>query len=509
MRSRIQYGKWTPDIPALAVGSQGLVGASNVVPRATGYGPVKSFSVLEHGTLDTRARGAFAVIDQDGVPHNFAGTTAKLFRLSSFKDAEDPGTLADVTRTSGAYSVIDTFRWEFAFFGNTAYAVAPTEDIQYFDLRASTKFADVTPDRTAPRASHVGVVGSHMMVGNTYDITDGRVPNQVWWPAIDNPRSWPTPGTDVATIAQSGRQPLEGEGGWVQAIVSGAEVGAIFQEYRIWRAQYVGGDVMFQFDAVETRRGLLVPDLAIPFGREVLYLAEDGWYIFDYTVSQPVGEESINRTFFADLDSAYLDRISWATDPDAPISYILYPGSGNTSGTPNKVLIFNWATRAFSEASPGNLDLMTRYAAPPASMDADPQDDTTFDVAGTSLDTRQTNFAALTLAGYDQATRKVGTFTGANLVGTLESGDIELSPGGRSLLTSVRPLVHGTKAQIEIAAQDTLDESISYGPKRRPARDGACKDRANGRYHRIRTTLPVGFTDALGAEVEHFPQGVY
>ena len=72
--------------------------------------------------------------------------------------------------------------------------------------------------------------------------------------------------------------------------------------------------------------------VSVPFGRRVFYLAEDGFYLFDYTESQPVGDDRVDRTFLADIDSDYFHRVSAVSDPDEKRIWILYPGSWNASG---------------------------------------------------------------------------------------------------------------------------------------------------------------------------------
>ena len=508
---RIPYGSYKPDLPPLSMLDGDLLVAKNVVPRGVGYGPFNAFASGSYGSLTARARGGIAVISRLGTPHTFAGDVSKLYQLSSFTGSGTPGTMTDVSEASG-YSLTGSSRWEFVYFSNTVYAVCPDQEIQYFDLQSSTTFDEIAGagfKKTIPRGRHVGIIGAHMVIGDTYHGDDGgRVSDQIWWPAINNPRSWPTPGTDAATSAQSGKQKLEGEGGFVQAVASGAEVGAIFQEHRIWRMQYVGGDAQFQLDAVETRRGLMIPGLAVPYGREVLFYAEDGWYVFDYTQSIPVGEDVINRTFATDLDTAYLDRVSWANIPETPITVILYPGSGNSSGTPNKILFWNWVTRQFSTAEPGSLELITHVIPPVASLDADPQTEDIDVVDPTlSLDDRASVFGARTLAAYNTS-NTLGVFTGAALEGVIEMGDLELGgEGRRSLVNGVRPHVKGIKATTQIAPLDFANDAVTYGPVSAQARDGECKHRVDARYHRIRTTLPAGFTDAIGVDVDARPTG--
>ena len=45
-------------------------------------------------------------------------------------------------------------------------------------------------------------------------------------------------------------------------------------------------------------------------------IAEDGFYLWDYTVSTPIGHEIVDKTFLADVDTTYFDRVSAVADPD-------------------------------------------------------------------------------------------------------------------------------------------------------------------------------------------------
>jgi len=320
---------------------------------------------------------------------------------------------------------------------------------------------------------------------------------------------------------QSDSQILEGSGGWVQAVVPGSEVGAIFQEHAIWRMDYVGGDVVFALNRVEPNRGLLVPGLAVPVSRWVFYLSEDGFYLFDYTQSKPIGKDRVNKTFFADLDASYLDRVSAIRDPDQTRIYVLYPGSGNSGGTPNKMLIYDWALDMFTEAnvdaecltwaltSGANLDSPDTVADPDllgvqtggaGSPDTLPPGDETFDG-------RVSPPGALTVGAYDTS-HILSSFTGTALAGTLETGDIEVNPGSRTLVNRVRPIVDSAEATIQVASTGRKNESFAYGAISEQDNDGKCPVRVDGRYHRIRTNLPAAFTNAVGIDVDGRPSGM-
>lgn len=489
---RVGFGDWVPDLPPLAAGN-GIMVAKNCVPRKAGYGPLNSLSDLGLNPLTGYVRGAISGIDVNGTPYNFAGDFDSLHKLT-----ED--NLIDVSRAAG-YSAGE--RWEFAQFSNDIFAANYNDETQYYNLRTSTDFADM--DDGTPRAKHLAVMGSFLVMGFTYDKRDGVQSQRVWWSALSNPFSWPTPGTDAAVSVQSDYNDLQGEGGWVQRVISGAEVGAVFQERRIWRMDYRGGDVVWEFSDVERKHGLLVPGICVAVGRRIFYLSEEGFQWFDYTGSVPIGEEKVNRYFLDDIDSSYFDRCSAEADPDRPLIYVAYPGSGNSGGVPNKVLIYNYEVNKFSVAEI-EVEYLLRVIEPGGNLDSDPLEN--IDTATGSFDDRETEVGAQTIGGFSSE-HSLGKFTGSALAATLETGDLELQPGRRSRVNFVRPLVDGADASVQVAGRPKNNSDLKWGPIVFQQHDGRCAFRYDSRFHRIRVNIPEGgFDNAVGVDVGFAPMGV-
>jgi hypothetical protein len=527
---RIDFGEWTPDRPPL-VNQRTLKTCKNVLPIVGGYGPQSGLATVSgFSALAERARGAISIKDAFGNPATYVGTETKLYCLGA-QDATGEG-LVDVTRTSGAYNASDDARWEFALFGNILIAVNPNDDTQYINVSTGTNFAALRGDAAdapagsvgiAPRAKHVGLVGNHIVLGNTNDPIFGPVPDSVWWPQIRNPFNWPTTGTDDAVAAQSDRQPLEGNAGGVQRILAGAEVGVIFQERAIHRMDYIGGDVIFQITRVEPNRGLLASGLAVAIGRFVYFCNEDGWYVSDYTSSTPIGRGKMDTFFFNDLDQANIERCSTVRDPDKQRFYVLYPGAGNTGGTPNRFLCYDWALEQwthgeFDPTGAGTEILVENgaFTAQP-SLDypqaGDPgiaEDPDAVDTpAGLpSFDEETVVVGAEVLSAFDSS-NQLAQFTGAALEATFETGDIEIDPGWWTVVSEVRPLVTGSRIPIvSVAALEKARETNDplYGPAEPMDEDGNCAvDMGNGRYHRFKLSIPAGgFDEVVGIEIDEY-----
>ncbi len=488
---RIPLGPLEPDLAAI-MNQRSLTVADNVLPSKAGYVPMPSLSDMGEDALAKRPRGGLSGVDSAGNPYNLVGTEDIIYEIASqgLRDVSAPG----------GYAVTGTERWSFAQFDQLIFAATYSAELQYCDLMAAPLvFAAVPslrPGVGVPRARHLGVVGNHLVLGNVYDPVFGAVPGSIWWGAINQPLSYPKIGSDEAASLQSDRQPLRGHGGWVQAVRGGAEVGAIFQERSIWRMDYRGGAVIFDLTRVVPDLGLLIPELAIPFQRSILFLTEDGFHVFNYTDTVPVGKERVDNYFFSDWDALYPDRVWGLPDPDSTRIWIIYPGAGHTNGTPNRVIVYDWALDRWATGTLA-LEMLVHVLAPGIHLDSLPDDDLDDDTLP-DFDTRLSLTGARTLGGYG-ADYKLGTLDGPALVGLFETGDIELAPGRRACSSSARPVVTGNDhVSVAVAALAKSNSAVTFGPQKPQDKTGKCPVRADGRYHRFR--MQVGETGFVGFE---------
>lgn len=494
---RVVLGGWKPDLDPLLVGSKGLVTCQNVTPTLYHYGPHGSLASLSLGATTAYCRGSISGVSSEGVPFSIAGDETKLYKV-------DPGTSTHVDISkSGGYSLSPTHRWQFAQFDDDVISVAPGHAIQSYNVRSSSLFEDLSI--SAPRAKCIGVVGQHVVVGNTVDLQDAAVPTRIAWPAIGNPYGWPQPGSVEAFAVLSDYRTLKGDSGDVQAIVAANDVGAIFQESSVSRMDFIGGQAMYSIREVEEDYGLLIPNAYVAFGAQVFYLSEAGWRLFTYSGSEDVGEGKINRTFLADLDQDYAHRVSATRDPDQPLLYVAYPGSGNSGGVPNRVLVFNFLSRRFALLDMELELIFSGTALVDASIDqADAED---VDSATGSFDDRLAAYGAGSLRAYNSS-HAICDFSGAALSALWETGDIEFNPDRRSMTGPMRPLVTGGHARIQVGGRGNHQEDIRYNAAYPTSlRTGVCPSRMDARYHRLRMTVEGGFEKALGIDAHARPTG--
>lgn len=489
---------FAPDLPASG-GASALV--RNCLPRtAASYGPMPSLAAYS-APLQARCQGALAVQDAAGNISVFAGDATRLYRLGAGSTA-----WADVAKPGG-YTTAFEQRWSGLIFGDRVVMTNFADPLQSFRLGSDSAFTDLSPD--APRARHLAVVRDWLVLGNTFDAADGPQPQRVWWSAIDDPTSWPAPGTAAAAAAQSDFQDLVGGAGWVQGIVGnlGTADGAVFQERAIVRMNYVGPPAIFAFATAEGARGTSAPGSIAQLGTIVYYLGEDGFYAFDGSASHPIGADKIDKTFFADLDQQHLGRITAAIDPINKLCFWAYPGAGNAAGNPNRLLAYNWAADRWSLCEI-ETELLLRSLSFGYSLDALDAVAPSLDALPFSLDSRAWTGGRVLLAAFDPMHR-LGYFSGASLAPTVETAEASLDGARRMVVTGARPIVDGGTPSVAIGARERPMDAVSFGPEVAVDGQGRAAQRASGRFVRARITMPAGsgFTHIAGVEIEAVPEG--
>jgi hypothetical protein len=490
-----------PDLPPL-LNQKTLTICKNVLPVLGGYGPAPDLAALDSFALSAAPAGAVRGQLTDGTNFFIAGTATTLERRLD-------ASWSDVSRTAGYTHIGTRSRWSLKQMGTGVFAANQAQPMQGFNLSNETEFSDVPG---APRANQLEVAENFLWAGDLFDPILGVARDAVGWSAIANGFYWPDTTTDAATAALSGRQRLEGDGGIVNGIISGSEVVAIFQEEAIHRADFVGNDIVWQFNRMETTRGLAIAGAAVAIERGVFFIAEDGFRIFNYTRSENIGKDRVNDWWQDDYDSDYPDSVTVAADPEETRVRVSYAGAGHTGGRPNKILIWDYVLNQFavlevehyhliqaggmaaSLDSPDTAEDPDRIGG--ASSDLDPPGDESFDDRPIG--------AGTVAAGAFDSSFQLGTFSGTALVGQMTTGDLELSPGRRSLLSAVRPEVDGEETTVEVATLDKRGQdvpAIAFGAPHSMSKDGQCYMRDDGRFHRLRFNLSTQFTAAVAADL--------
>lgn len=480
----IPVGEWLPDLPEFQ--NKGSSTVLNVTPAENSY---RSFPSLANysNALTARCQGTYTARDSLAVVYNFAGDATKLYQESS------AGAYTDFSRLAGgAYTIAADDYWEFVQWGNTVIAVNGTDVAQEITLSASNFTALAG---SPPVARHIAVVRDFVVMGNV-----STLPQRVQWSGTNNSQTW---ATSASTLADA--QDLAGDGGWVQKIVGG-EYGTVFQERSIWRMSFVGSPVVFQFDQVEKSRGALAAQSVVGYGNYSFYLADEGFMVFNGSSSESIGEKKINRTFFNDLDSTYTYRVNAVVDTVNQLYIVAYPGSGNTGGNPNKLLVYNWGVGKWAPVEV-TTEILAKRVSKGYTLDGLDAVSSSIDALPISLDSRFWAGGLVSLGAFNSS-HKLNSFTGTAMDATVDTTEAELYKGRRAQVTSVRPLIQGNAGTVSLGTRNLLSSTVSYGSAVTPDSTGVCDFRANARYFRARIQTTGAFDHIQGIDVlDSTPEG--
>lgn len=493
----IPIGEWTPDLPDLS--SKALT-AQNVIPWVDAY---KSFPslVVRSTALTARFQGGTFNRDSGANVYNYAGDATKLYQ-------QGPSSVnyTDSSRTAGgAYATATDDWWEYVQWGQTVIATNYADAPQVITL-GGANFAAL--GGTPPKARHVGIIKDFVVFGNV-NYGAGATPNRLYWSAINNSTDY-----TIAAATQCDIQDLQGDGGWIQKIIGG-EYGLIFQERAIWKMTYVGSPLVFQFDMIERNRGAYAPQSVIGWGGMVFFLADDGFYVIGGSLQEraqasgaaiPIGAGKVDRTFLDELQVAYNYRINAAIDPTNKLVMWAYPGSGSVNGTCNKILIYNWAIKRWSQITDLSLEGFVRFAATGYSLDGLDAVSSSIDTLSPSLDSRAWTGGAQVLSAFDTA-HKLNTISGPAMAATVDTGEVQLSNGTRSSVMYSRPLSDGNAAAVALRTRNRLADNSSVSAASSQDATGQCVHRSNARYHAARITTTGDFDFIQGVELSYTQEG--
>lgn len=472
----LPFAPWAPDDPAYSDGHQ--VRVSGVIPAAKGYRPFPS-PVAEGGSLPEKPTGALSFIGPAGNITTVAGTATSLYQRDTSGWAR---------RGQGYHG---DHGWSFTVYGRTVIAANGVDATLAATAGAGMTFTAIPG---APKARAAAVVGNFVMLGNLSDN-----PEAVRWSAIDDPMSWPEPGSNEAQYKQSDIQVFP-DVGPVVGIATGMAGydGLVFCERGIARLQYIGPPYIFQSTMIDKNRGNIAAGSVVQAENVVYFLADDGFFATDGATVRNIGAEKIGAWWKDNVNYKRRDEVMGAYDPVNGVVAWAFPSVYGQTGIYDQMLIYRPALDAFSLV-PCNLEFLYLDANRGLTLeDLDaygPLDKLPF-----SLDSKGLMPNIRIISGFDDKHSTV-TFSGDAMEASLET---EEKGGGRMMVHAVRPLVDGTEARAAVLYRDRqagdLKEKNCGGPSRI---DGLCHTHISTRYARVSVVIPAGgrWKNALGVEL--------
>lgn len=482
---KLNFGEWLPDLPALA--NPGSTIAKNCIPRGKSFGQLRDLQAFTTALTGVCLGGIWARASS-GTIYNFAGDATKLYKLAS-------GSWANVSKALN-YSGVEN--WEFVMWGDRIIAVDVNTPTQYYDMGTSALFADLTG--SPPQAKRIGIVGDFIVMGN---LTESSVdyPNRIRWGGYNSSTIW-TP--SMAT--QSDKQDLYGRGGKVQKIVPG-QTGFIFQEHTIRRMVYEGPPRIFRIDSLEEETGTPAGNSVCWTRGKAFYLGHDGFNIFDGQASTQIGAERLDRWFHSNADSSALEDVRGVVDRINRLVLFGFKSSSSLAYC-DKLAIYNWVADKWTYGDV-NTECLIELVGESTTLDGlDAVYPLGIDAQTFSVDSPAFQGGALALTAFNSS-HQGATFDGSPLTAVLETSEYCDDSRQMTHIKSVRPLVDGSAAsvQIQVGTRSTQQENYSWGASCSVNNLGEANPRSKARFQRIRASISGGFTDAQGVDIDARPAG--
>ena len=468
---QVPFGEWLPDQPEHL--NPGANVATNVYYALNSYKRFPSLVNYSSNNISADSRGAGSFRDNAGNVYNFVAKNTDIYQL-------DGGSF---TSRKGSLTGSNTDYFTFTQFGNYIIASNGVDAPQYYLMGTSTNFANlstIATNGTVPTFRVSGVIRDFLVTGN-----QSSNQNRIQWSGINDITTWQS-GTK-----QADQQDLPGSGGEIVHITSG-EIGYVFRQNQIIRMDYVGGATVFRLSVISPNRGAVYGRTVCQDNRRVFFYADDGFFEINGDNVISIGAEKVNRFFDANVNKAYTDRICAAVDPFNQLALWLYPSVNNTSNTTgicDRILIYNYATKKWSLAEANASTIFSQFvgAYTVELMDIISQN---LDAINIALDTDFWSGGQLFLGGID-SNYKAAIFSGTANEGEIETSEVELFPGFRSSIQSVRPIVDA-EATVTIKTRDRLADSVTSSSEISMNDTGVNPVRQSGRYVKVNVKTPSG-----------------
>jgi hypothetical protein len=438
------FGELLPD----QAPSGQLIAADGCYATPNGYAPVGSFNPFTPALSGFLGGAAF--VSSDGTAALIAGTPTNLYRYSG-------------SAWSSLLGSLTASVWRFGQFGDNIISVNGGDPVS-FDIAGGTA---ALLAGSPPPSDMVTIVRDFVLLAGDPDNI-----LRVTWSGFNDSTEW-TPGTN-----QSDYQDML-SGGEVTGL-AGGEYGIILQRQAIKRMTYVGGEVIFQFDEIESNIGCMAKGSVAQAGRLVFFLSERGFMLCDGNSATPIGAEKIDRTFFGSYSRE--DIVNSLTAAIDPRRYIV------AWSMPGRMWLYNWQLQRWTTVT---LDVRYAFSGFTANIDLD------------SLDAIYGNLDAIPVSLDDPI------FQGGNplflivdstgLVGTLTGDHVEASFTMATLDFGDRVRMRSGKFDSDTtSAQMTLDGRTRAGDGENERDAGSMRSngelpiRFNARYFKPTIAIPAG-----------------
>ena len=471
-RYNLAFGELKPD--AAPHGHDGLVVANNVLPVANGYAPLPAFSAASSGTLAATCLGAQSFKSASGGAFTFAGTATNIYNY----------TRSGWASVGSGFAATSDNPWRFEQFGQRVIATNGIDAPQSLPFDAS---GAVALAGTPPKMRYLATVRDFLVGG----VINGDVYTMAWSGA-NNCEQW------VYGTNQSDYN-IFPVGGAITGI-TGGEYGLVFQEGRISRMQYVGGNLIFQFDEISANVGCIAPRSICQYGGVVFFLSGRGFMTCNGNAVEPIGDERIDRAFRAAADLQQAASMSAAVDPVNKRVIWTVP---TASGVPQTWYIYSFALNKWTTATVASEFVFSGLSADYMLDDLDTIT-TNLDALSYDMDSARW-FGAVPGLYVINDSHALGTMSGSNSAATWTFPDVEPLSGRSTRLRRVRPVVDAASGiTVTIGTRQRLGDAITTTAfsTLNASGDMACRKNVRSMRPSVAITAGTTWTFAKGLEFD-------
>jgi hypothetical protein len=268
-----------------------------------------------------------------------------------------------------------------------------------------------------------------------------------------------------------------------------------------------GSTVVFQFEKIAENDGIYAPYSLVRVGSRVFYCSPQGFKVIDGTGSPvPIGKERIDRTFFANVDSANLQLCMGAADPNASRVFWAYKSTSAGGTTFDKGLCYDHALDRWTPLT-WTGEYLTTLKQPGITLEGLDSISSSVDALPQSLDLYSN--ASLPQLAMANSAHKVSLFTGSNLEATLESSE-HGAASQRVRVRGFRPITDAWIYYGRLSYRDLQSASSSLTVEIPVNGVGKIDVNQSCRCARGRIRIPYGtnWSYAIGLEPDAVPEGL-
>jgi hypothetical protein len=115
----------------------------------------------------------------------------------------------------------------------------------------------------------------------------------------------------------------------------------------------------------------------------------------------------------------------------------------------------------------------------------------------------------LTKLGAFDSSNRMAFFEGGSLAAEIDSVEAQLTPGGRTFVSAVHPLIDGGTLLAQVGTRERANDPVAWSGDVQQNVAGSCVVRSSARYHRARVRIAAGgqWKHAQGIEIEAVQEG--